>query len=114
MKVLLAILALFALMACSTGPTGSAVLDDTINEVGGWCDEGSDWSWMADGKGSAKMEVQGIIESGKYKGLCHITFSVESTDGQMNMDYYISEDEETGYVEMEMPNGQTVTQEWTK
>ena len=80
---------------------------------GNWCDQGADWSWIAPGEGSAKWSVVGIESSGKYKGLCHIEYEVQSGEGSTRMDYYINEDEDSGYLEMTMPNGQKFTQEWT-
>ena len=51
------------------------------------------------------------MTEGQYEGLCHIVMNFQGPEGEMVWDYYISEDGETGYLEMEM-NGQTITQEW--
>jgi hypothetical protein len=80
---------------------------------GAWCDKNADWSWIAPGEGSAKWDVVGLETSGKYAGLCHIVYEVQSDDGTTQMNYYINENEDSGYLDMVMPNGQTFTQSWS-
>lgn len=83
---------------------------------GGWCDEGADWSWIASGQdqATAKWTVEGIQNGGKYDGLCHIHYEATSTEGDMVLDYYINEDQDSGFMEMTLPTGQKFSQEWSK
>lgn len=138
MKAAIMLLAMsLLLVACSQGPTGGVTMDvgkDNAEQKvtvqsdegkiemtghegsGDWCDEGADWSWIASGQDStqARWTVEGIETSGKYAGLCHIHYEVESTDGNMVWDYYIGEDQGSGYMDMTLPNGQKYSQEWSK
>jgi len=135
-KIILAAALLMAITACSNGITGQAVNnpDDSTPKTdgkpdmvvqndegvmtankgsGGWCDEGADWSWMAPGEGSAQWEVKGIVSTGEYAGLCHIEYKMQSSEGETRMDYYINENQDKGYYEMTLPDGQTIKQQWT-
>jgi len=81
-----------------------------------WCKAGEQWEFSTAHEGidaSAQWEIQGIVDSGEYAGLCHVISTAQTPMGETAMDYYFSEDGESGYVEMKMPNGQTIKQEWT-
>lgn len=75
-----------------------------------WCQEGAEWS-STGYDASTSMIVEGIVESGKYEGYCHVTYDVETADTSANIDYYFDE-EGNGYQVMEI-DGQTYESSWT-
>lgn len=80
-----------------------------------WCPEGGEWkmtSTGAQGDMNAEWEIDKLMTSGKYEGLCHVIYTADTPDGKMTMDYYFSEDGESGYFIMDM-NGQKIEQEWS-
>ena len=82
----------------------------------GWCEEGAQWKYaaeMEEGSTNAQWMVEGLMTSGEYEGLCHVVYIAEGPDGDARMDYYFSEDGESGYFEMNI-NGQTMKSEWSK
>jgi len=85
-------------------------IESNIQNEDEWCGAGSTWS-MTGSEGDAEMVVEGIVNSGKYAGYCHITYDVDSEDTQANIDYYFDEDG-NGYQVMVI-NGQTFESEWT-
>lgn len=130
--LMLGLVTVMLLSGCSqnsmTGQTvkkdgDTMVIEDKDDDVvvratqgsGDWCDEGADWSWISgQEQAQAKWEVKGIVGSGDYKGFCHIEYIMENPQGTTRMNYYISEDQESGYLEMQLPDGQTFKQEWAK
>ncbi|MBD3304500.1 hypothetical protein GF343_05110 [Candidatus Woesearchaeota archaeon] len=81
-----------------------------------WCKAGEQWKFSTAHEGidaSAEWEIQGIVESGEYAGLCHVVSTAQSPLGETKMDYYFAEDGESGYFEMKMPDGKVIKQEWT-
>jgi uncharacterized protein YceK len=91
----------------TTTVTGTAGADD-------WCPVGGNWemtSTGAEGEMDAEWKIMGLETSGKYAGLGHVLYTVDSPQGDMTMNYWFEESGEDGYVEMEM-NGQKITQEW--
>lgn len=80
-----------------------------------WCKTGEQWKFSTeqeDMDASAQWEIQGIVDSGEYAGLCHVLYSAQTPIGETTMDYYFAEDGESGYVEMKLPDGKTMKQEW--
>lgn len=80
-----------------------------------WCPEGGEWAMTstgAQGDMNAEWKIDKLVSSGKYAGLCHVIYTVEGPDGDVSMDYYFSEDGESGYFLMDI-NGQKIEQEWT-
>ncbi|MBU1976026.1 MAG: hypothetical protein KKG59_06505 [Nanoarchaeota archaeon] len=76
-----------------------------------WCSEGAEWS-SSGSEGDAQMVIVGIVDSGKYKDYCHVTYDFDSAGGQGNMDMYFNE-EGNGYQVMEV-NGQKFESEWSE
>ena len=109
-----------AIMVCSCG--GKTVKTEqgevTVKSTGegGWCSEGADWSasWEVPGaeadSGTAEWKVDKLMTSGKYEGLCHVIYKVTTDEGTTTLDYYFSEDGESGYYEMVMPDGSKFSQ----
>ena len=86
-------------------PEGRILLyhNGQANDVEIW-DDGTNGEWR----------VIGLGTSGKYSGLCHVKYTATTADGEtVGMDYWFTEDGESGIIEMEVM-GQTITQEWTK
>jgi curli biogenesis system outer membrane secretion channel CsgG len=85
-----------------------------------WCPAGGDWTatWTAPGTeggaGTATWKVDKLMTSGKYEGLCHVIYTSTTEEGTTTVDYYFSEDGESGYWEMVMPDGSTFSQEFHK
>lgn len=80
-----------------------------------WCKAGAQWkfkSTTAEGAGNAQWMIEGLMTSGKFDGLCHVVYTATGPDGDARMDYYFSEDGESGYFEMDI-NGQKMTSEWS-
>ncbi|MBU1623243.1 MAG: hypothetical protein KJ597_06735 [Nanoarchaeota archaeon] len=84
---------------------------------GEWCQEGAEWKMTAntdEGATNAQWMIEGLINSGEYSGLCHVVYTAEGPEGEeARMDYYFSEDGETGYFEMNI-DGQVFKQEWNR
>lgn len=78
-----------------------------------WCQVGSEWKLATTGEdtGNAEWKVQGIITSGEFRGLCHITYRAQSNEEIVTFDYYVDESGENGYMEMSL-NGQKYTSQW--
>jgi hypothetical protein len=94
-------------------PTMEALAESVPEE---WCKAGEQWQFKTTQEGidaSAQWEIQGIVESGEYAGLCHVISTATTPLGETSMDYYFAEDGESGYFEMKLPDGSTVKQEWT-
>jgi len=87
----------------------------TSQGVTEWCKAGEQWNFETQQAGidaSAQWQIQGIIDSGDYAGLCHVISVTQTPLGETTIDYYFAEDKESGYFEMKLPNGQVVKQEW--
>lgn len=95
-----------------TGQDTEVDITGTSGEGPDWCREGEEWGITSTQQGeNIHWIIQGLKTSGKYEGLCHVVYTRETEEGTEKIDYYFSEDGESGYVEMES-NGQTFTQEW--
>jgi hypothetical protein len=66
---------------------------------------------MSGTEGSANMVIVGIVTSGKYSGYCHVTYDVDTAEGQANAEFYFNE-EGAGY-QVVTVNGQTMETSWT-
>ena len=80
-----------------------------------WCAEGSNWQYAGTtdtGNANAEWKIVGLMKSGEYNGLCHVKYTATTPQGDTVMDYYFSEDGNSGYFEMDM-NGQKIKQEWS-
>ncbi|MFH1682550.1 MAG: hypothetical protein ABIA37_02020 [Candidatus Woesearchaeota archaeon] len=93
---------------------GDTTVTSTVKNADDWCQVGSEWKLASTGKetGNAEWKVQGIMNSGEFKGLCHITYRAESNRETMAFDYYVDESGENGYMEMNV-NGQKYTSQWS-
>lgn len=82
---------------------------------GDWCMEGAEWKFtsaeIAEQDVSAKWIIKGM-GTGEYSGLCHVLYTAKTDYGEMEMEYYFSEDGKSGYSVIKLPNGQTMKQEW--
>ncbi len=135
--ILICLVAAFFVLAGCTGspdnvettsdvqPNGSGSFKQTITNDEGtttitgtasgdsWCQAGSNWQMTHTGEdaGAAQMVIVGIESSGKYAGMCHVTYDLQSEETNMEADYYFDEDG-NGYQVMNI-NGQTMESEWT-
>lgn len=97
---------------------GSVEINTNMKDVkeGDWCPEGGEWTMAASGTQgdtSAEWNIDRIMTSGEFAGLCHVVFTTQGPNGEMNVDYYFNENGESGYMVMNQ-NGQTIKQEWHK
>lgn len=77
-----------------------------------WCKTGAQWKFSSTTQQqTGEWKIEGLIGSGDYKGLCHVVYTAQGAQGVARMDYYFSQDGETGYFEMEA-NGQKIKSEW--
>ncbi|MDD5605781.1 MAG: hypothetical protein PHR51_00365 [Patescibacteria group bacterium] len=108
------VMAAFVLTACGgatkTITTDEGTVTTNVGNTTSWCQTGADWNYQGNDGQEGSWKIVELVSGGKYDGLCHVTFNGMGTD----MDYYFNEDGETGYVEMVMPNGQKVSQSWSK
>ena len=123
MKRLIVLFIVLLLVGCGGGKTATRTVTEegqttTMTGTEGadsWCPEGGNWQFTSsgvEGQSQGEWKVDKLMTSGKYAGLCHVIFTAEGPEGDMMMmDYYFSEDGESGYFLMEM-NGQTFEQEW--
>ncbi|PIN76942.1 hypothetical protein COV17_00270 [Candidatus Woesearchaeota archaeon CG10_big_fil_rev_8_21_14_0_10_36_11] len=98
------------------GPTGSVVVESSGFDGDDWCQDGAEWKYAAttaDGAANAQWIMKGLVSSGQFAGLCHVEYTVTSAEGNVKMDYYFSENGESGYYEMDI-NGQKYVSEWSK
>ncbi len=122
MKNILSIFLVLFLIGCA-GPAYKQTIETdegqvTIEGTGTdeWCQAGTNWQWSGsapEGDSTATWEIQELVASGQYAGLCHVVYEANTPDGTVTMNYYFSEDGESGYVEMDI-NGQKFSQEWSK
>ena len=75
-----------------------------------WCPVGSTYSQSGD-TGNVNMEVIGIETSGKYAGLCHMKYDI-NTEDTGTVDYYFDESG-SGYQVIDV-NGEKMEMQWTK
>lgn len=98
-----------------TVETGEGKVEVTGMDSDEWCQEGAEWKFTSkepEEQGDAHWIIKGLMTSGEYAGLCHVEYTVETEEGTTKMDYYFSEDGESGYFEMEV-GGQKIKQEWS-
>jgi hypothetical protein len=91
-------------------------IETTGVNTGEWCEAGAEWKYatkMETGTTNAKWTNEGMIDSGKYDGLCHVIYTSTGPEGNAELNYYFSEDGESGYFEMDV-NGQKIASEWSK
>lgn len=74
-----------------------------------WCNAGSNWK-MTSEEATSQLVIVGLVDSGKYKGFCHVRYDVDSAEGQADIDLYFDE-EGNGYQVMVM-DGKTFESEW--
>ena len=122
MKNVLFLVLVLVLLAGCAGPTTTIETEDgkaTVTVSGmdeSWCPEGGSWDFQGttdEGAATASWKIDKLMTSGEYEGLCHVVYTAEGPEGSIKMDYYFSEDGESGYVEMNI-NGQKISQEWSK
>ena len=98
-------------------PEGTIEIEGSDVNSDEWCQEGAEWKFTSTtpqaGGVNAQWTINGLIETGEFAGLCHVEYTAESSEGDAKMDYYFSEDGESGYFEMEV-NDQKIKQEWHK
>lgn len=96
-----------------TTEEGDTTVTSTVKNSDEWCQVGTEWKLTSTEAetGNAEWKVQGIVTSGQFEGLCHITYRAESAGETVAMDYYVDESGENGYFEMDL-NGQKYTSEW--
>ncbi|MBT6775063.1 hypothetical protein HOA91_06875 [Candidatus Woesearchaeota archaeon] len=103
-------------MEASSGEDVEVEIETSGINTGEWCEKGAEWKYAAEmetGTTNAKWTNEGMIESGKYAGLCHVIYTSTGPEGSAKMDYYFSEDGESGYFELDV-NGQKIASEWSK
>jgi len=120
-KIVLLLAIVFLLVGCQPKDTveistdeGDVTIESSISEGADWCEAGSNWQMTTttqQGEANAQWIIQGLVDSGEYAGLCHVQYTAQTPEGESVVDYYFSEDGESGYFEMEV-NGQTIKQEW--
>ncbi len=109
------IMVIVAMTLSGCGTTKTVTTDEgtvtaNLGNTSSWCQTGADWNYQGNDGESGSWKIVELVSGGKYDGLCHVVFSGMGA----NMDYYFNEDGETGYFEMIMPNGQKVSQSWSK
>jgi len=117
------VLALVFLAACEQKNTttlqteqGNVVISEESQGAKGWCPAGGQWKYAANveqGAATGEWKVLGLETSGKYAGLCHVKYTLKQGAQTIDMEYWFTEDGESGYVQMDV-NGQKITQEWHK
>lgn len=75
-----------------------------------WCQEGAEWNMMAHDD-SVSWEISGLEEGGEFDGLCHVVYKMKGAGDDANIDYYFTEDGESGWMIMHT-GGETFKQEW--
>lgn len=112
--LLLVALAVFSLPGCGKKTTVVNTDDGkvTINQTGSnsWCQAGTNWNYQGGDGMTGEWKIKELVKGGQYDNLCHVNYVAEGT----TMDYYFSENGENGYYEMKLPNGQTMSQKWSK
>ena len=120
-------IALVLLVGCGQSTTyektietedGKATITATTNAAEDeWCSEGANWQYSGDtpdGAANAEWKIEKLMTEGKYEGLCHVVYTAQDPSGKdIKMDYYFSEDGESGYMEWDI-NGQKMSNEWHK
>ena len=88
-----------------TSEQGDVQVEATGFDSDEWCQAGAEWKMTGtfeEGDTNAQWLIEGLMTSGEFEGLCHVIYTADTPDGEARMDYYFSEDGETGYFEMEM------------
>jgi len=102
-------------MEAASGGEVDVEIESSGLDSGEWCQEGAEWSYTATAPGAnanAQWNIEGLVESGQYAGLCHVIYVAEGPGGNTEMNYYFSEDGKSGYFEMDV-NGQIIKSEWS-
>jgi len=102
MKKIVLLIVLIALIGCSEKA------EVNIENSEEWCAEGTTWNSEID-EGTADMEVIGIVDSGKYEGLCHVHYTIDMQEASGTVDAYFDEDG-NGYQVIDV-NGQKLETE---
>ncbi|MEE8402105.1 MAG: hypothetical protein V3R86_08145 [Candidatus Hydrothermarchaeaceae archaeon] len=112
-----------AMSGCTEGKTETQVRTDegTVKITGtagenpdDWCPEGGNWGMKSTGMEedvSATWKIDRLVKSGKYSGLCHVIYTMKTSEGDTKIDYWFDESGENGFIEMDL-NGQKISQEW--
>jgi len=93
----------------------ATAVGETVDIGDEWCKEGAAWNFKSttpDMEASGEWLIKGLMTSGEYSGLCHVLYTTETPLGETIMDYYFTEDKESGYFEIKLPDGQTMKHEW--
>jgi hypothetical protein len=93
---------------------GTTEIQGSGGDSSSWCQTGANWNMNTTGSendGSMDWEIEGIEESGKYAGYCHVVYAVDTENAQGNIEYYFDE-EGSGFMVMNI-NGQKIESEWT-
>ncbi len=95
---------------------GIVKVETNAQDMKGWCDAGTQWKYAAttdQGNANAQWNIAGLMDSGDYKGLCHVVYEATGPNNEKTtMDYYFTQDGKSGYFEMNV-NGQKIKQEWS-
>ena len=119
-RIILLLLILAVLVGCQSKTVeystddGNVKIEATGVDSDEWCQTGAQWKMSGsfdEGNTNAQWVIKGLMTSGQFAGLCHVEYKAVTPEGTTTMDYYFSEDGESGYVEMDI-NGQKFTQEW--
>ena len=95
---------------------GNVVVTTESQGAGGWCPAGGQWKYAANveqGAATGEWKVIGLESSGKYTGLCHVTYAMNQNGQNINVEYWFTENGESGFYQMDV-NGQKIEQEWHK
>ena len=110
----LAVVMMASLSACGSKTTTVDTEDGkvTVNTSGStsWCQTGSNWNYQGTDGTGGEWKISELVSGGKYDGLCHVVYSGQG----VSSDYYFNESGESGFVEMNLPNGQKFSQSWNK
>ncbi|MEM4263644.1 MAG: hypothetical protein QW666_01990 [Candidatus Woesearchaeota archaeon] len=82
---------------------------------GDWCKEGAEWKFTSSETAAKDVSAKWIIKgmgTGEFSGLCHVVYTMQTTEGTTDMDYYFAKDGKSGYAVVKLPTGQTFKQEW--
>jgi hypothetical protein len=81
---------------------GTATITTSGTDSDEWCNEDLAVSVNVEGQdgGSYQWDVVGIVESGEYKGLCHMKSYLNSPNGKIESDYYMGEDGDIAHMKV--------------
>lgn len=95
---------------------GKVEVTGTNIEGKDWCKEGAEWKMTSttdEGNANAKWIIKELVKTGEFADLCHVEYTINTEQGTTKIDYYFSQDGESGYMMMDA-NGQKFKQEWHK